>query len=503
MKKLLLISIINLQLLSSSFGQLTVNATQPVNTIAGSLIGAGVLISNVTYSGNTQAKGTFQCTSCPFAINQGIILATGSIINAIGPNNIGSNGSSFGDSSVDPELGSIATGNLNDAAILEFDFEAIADTVTFNYVFGSEEYPEYVCSNFNDVFGFFVSGPGITGTQNIALIPGTTLPVAINTVNPGVPGSSGGGGTCQSLAYSSYYFDNTGGAIVQYDGLTTLFSAAIYGIQQGQVYHIKLAIADLFDSAFDSGVFLEAGTFRSMGPMAMYVGSHRTLVNDTVHICNGNSVQLSAPPHFCYLWSNGETTNAITVNQTGNYSVQVIGSNSLYPYQSQTINFVVSNSSIPTPQITASNGNLYCSVNSTNYTYNWTFNGMPITNANADTLATNQLGCYSVTLYDTIGGCFASSALYCNDGTQVSELPDANDISIFPNPTTNQFQVSSLKFKVSGVSIYNVLGELIMSKVESQKSKEQVIDISALMKGVYIIEVTTEQGLVRKKLIKE
>ena len=139
----------------------------------------------------------------------------------------------------------------------EFDFIPDADTVKFRYVFGSDEYPEFVCSSYNDVFGFFISGPRPGGgnylQKNIALVPSTTLPVAINTVNPGVSA----GGNCTSLAYSAYYVDNDSGLTIQYDGFTKVFTALAPVICNNK-YHIKLAIADVGDEAYDSGVFLEA-----------------------------------------------------------------------------------------------------------------------------------------------------------------------------------------------------------------------------------------------------
>jgi gliding motility-associated-like protein len=137
-------------------------------------------------------------------------------------------------------------------------------------VFGSDEYNEFVCSSFNDVFGFFLSGPGISGPYsnnaiNIAIVPNTTLPVAINTVNIGQPGSAGSAGGCPvgGLNNSLYFVNNPEGSLsIQFDGFTTVLTAKS-AVQCSQTYHIKIAIADVFDGAFDSGVFLEANSFTS------------------------------------------------------------------------------------------------------------------------------------------------------------------------------------------------------------------------------------------------
>lgn len=249
--------------------QLTVNNTlTPPLLVQNVLLGTGVTATGVTFSGTTTQRGEFNGTASNIGFASGVILTTGDISVAPGPNSMGSS-SAGGTGAVctDAQLNAISTTTLYDGAVLEFDFVPLADTLKFRYVFASEEYPEFVCSNFNDVFGFFISGPNPAGgtysSVNIAQIPGTSLPVAINTVNPGVAGASSGGGSCTSLAYSSLYVNNTLNS-VQYDGFTVPLTA-IAPVVCGQTYHIKIAIADAGDGAYDSGVFLEAGSFSSVG----------------------------------------------------------------------------------------------------------------------------------------------------------------------------------------------------------------------------------------------
>lgn len=256
---------------TTASAQLTVAPGTPA-VLVDTMLGTGVTASGITYSGYPFATGTFNGALSNIGFNSGAFLCTGDINMAVGPNNSGS--LSLGGSMVpctDPQLNALGTTTLYDAAVLEFDFVPMSDTLKFRYVFGSEEYPEFVCSNFNDVFGFFISGPnplgGTYSNVNIATIPGSGgLPVAINTVNPGVAGSAGTPGGCTSLAYSSYYFDNETppGATVQFDGFTVPLTAMAY-VTCGQTYHIKLAIADAGDGAWDSGVFLEEGSFSSQG----------------------------------------------------------------------------------------------------------------------------------------------------------------------------------------------------------------------------------------------
>ncbi len=243
-------------------GQLTVTSgvLSPTQYVQNILIGGGVTVSNVTFSGAANQIGEFNAlnTNPYLGVNNGVILATGDVLGSLGPNNSGSfslGGGNFGIGDPDLDILEGSGAGTNDAAILEFDFIPTGDTVKFNFVFGSDEYPEFV-NSINDVFGFFLSGPGIAGSFsnnaiNIALIPNTTTPVTINTVNPGLN--------------TMYYYDNTvntGAQSVQYDGYTTVLTA-VGVVQCGLVYHIKIAIADASDTAWDSGVFLEAGSFSS------------------------------------------------------------------------------------------------------------------------------------------------------------------------------------------------------------------------------------------------
>ena len=130
------------------------------------LLSSGVTVSNVTFNGsstiptgaNADMIGYFSGTS-NIGLPTGVILNTGNINDAPGPNDSGFDGIDNGTSG-DPDLDQLAAGaflGTYNAAVLEFDFETVTDAISFRYVFASEEYNEYVCSSFNDVFGFFVS----------------------------------------------------------------------------------------------------------------------------------------------------------------------------------------------------------------------------------------------------------------------------------------------------------------------------------------------------------
>lgn len=271
--------------------QLTVDNTMtPVQLVEQILVGQGVAISNVVFNGQPAGAvhdqiGRFNGSTSALGLPQGVVLATGRIPVVTGPNNdlsaVMAPSNAFSNPA-DPDLLQISTTTiLRDQAILEFDFVPVGDSISFRFVFGSEEYPEYVCSQWNDVFGFFLSGPGISGPfgnggVNLALVPGSVVPIAINTVNSGAPGVLGGGAfVCAASdpnwqSNSVHYVDNTGGTTLQLDGFTVPLTAGAR-VRCGEVYHIKIALADAGDSSVDSAVFLEGGSFSSAGGVSVRV----------------------------------------------------------------------------------------------------------------------------------------------------------------------------------------------------------------------------------------
>ena len=233
----------------------------PEELVQNVLIGTGVTVSNIVFTGDAAnaicAFSNGDATN--LGLDEGVILSTGIAGDAANPQSVqASTGNGMpGDPDLNGLPGVIGT---NDAATLEFDFIPQSDTLTFRYVFGSEEYPEFV-NQYNDVFAFFITGDNPAGgtyvNENIALIPETTLPVSINNVNNG-PGNAG---PCINCAY---YVNNTGGVSIVYDGFTTVLEA-IAIVTPCSTYHMKLTIADDVDDIYDSGVFLEANSFSATG----------------------------------------------------------------------------------------------------------------------------------------------------------------------------------------------------------------------------------------------
>ena len=272
----ILILLSSFQVLQAQFvATTTANAAvTPQTLVQNDLLGAGIAVFNITTNipggADPRQFARFNNANSALPFNSGVMLSSGLADNY---NNTGNNSTMFGNDlfgAGDADLNLITAPSATfDAAVLEFDFIPLSDTVRFRYVFASEEYPEYACANVNDAFGFFISGPGIAGAQNIAIIPGSNpaLPVAINTVNSGIPGISASiPHTCVapngSLAFSNLYVDNTVSATFQFDGLTTVLEAVAV-VVPCSTYHIKLAIADAFDGIYDSAVFFEANSFSS------------------------------------------------------------------------------------------------------------------------------------------------------------------------------------------------------------------------------------------------
>ncbi|MBK6619873.1 MAG: choice-of-anchor L domain-containing protein [Saprospirales bacterium] len=240
------------------------NPYTPQNLITNVFLGEGVEVLDVQYFGVNTAVGFFKNGEDEIGIDRGLVMTTGAAANngtTLGVTNPGSTfaSSSNGSTVTDPDLAMIATGGIFNGAKYLITFIPTADTLRFNYVFGSEEYPEYACTSFNDVFGFFISGPGINGPfenngMNIALIPGTAQNVSINNLHPQ------NGANCPPVNVQ-YYNNNNGMATMPvYDGFTDVFTAEAV-VVPCEVYTIKLTISDVGDPIFDTGVFLEAKSF--------------------------------------------------------------------------------------------------------------------------------------------------------------------------------------------------------------------------------------------------
>jgi hypothetical protein len=244
-------------------------AGQPGRALALKVAGCGVEVTDVRLVGATAAFGTFGGGRLILGFDAGVVMSTGVATAVRGPNTSGAMGVSNA-SAGDAALTAFAGQQTYDAAILEFDFVPSGTTVSFEYVFGSEEYNEYVNGGYNDVFAFWLNG------ENVALVPGTALPVSIDNVNGGADDGSPPHIGVPPISNSVYYLDNAIGSATiadpvgtatrfagcALDGLTVVFTVTAT-VRANVVNRMRFAIADAGDSVLDSAVFIRAGSLRS------------------------------------------------------------------------------------------------------------------------------------------------------------------------------------------------------------------------------------------------
>jgi hypothetical protein len=244
---------------------ITVTPTGDPNTLANSIAGPGINITSSSFSGAAAAAGTFTGgAAAGLGINSGIVLTTGSALFA-GEQNTFDDRTRNNGAAGSPILDALVPGfSTRDATLLTLTFTTTGGDLFFHYSFGSEEYNEFVGSDFNDVFGFFLDGTAVT--DNIALIPSTSTPVSINTVNlgsnPAFFRDNDAGNAGNSVSGNQRPVDPADATFpdLQYDGLTTVLTASALGLAPGE-HTIVLAIGDAVDGSLDSGVYIQAGSF--------------------------------------------------------------------------------------------------------------------------------------------------------------------------------------------------------------------------------------------------
>ena len=268
------------------------------------LVGDGVQTRNIKYTGHNRAIALFENgDDADLGLDKGIIISSGIAAESKGPNNTLDNTKDLGYPG-DQTLDKIAGMQTGDAGVLQFDFKPQTEEIEFKYIFSSEEYIKYVDRGFNDVFGFFISGPGITGEQNVAKIPGSNVEVTIDNVNH---------------KKNTQYFkmnDKPGSdsyKYLQHNAQTVVLKANLT-LQACEWYTIKLAIADVGDKDLDSWVFIGSKSFK-----------HKTGIGSDTAFCSDNFIQTldAGHPNRQVLWSTGERTQKIQVSGYGKYWVEV------------------------------------------------------------------------------------------------------------------------------------------------------------------------------------
>ncbi len=218
-----------------------------------------VTITSIECDENSFGAFSYPTANNDLQMSKGIVLSSGRVdeLADFGLNFASTNWETPGDVDLDILSEQQGGDTSRDACVIEMDVFVATDQLEFEYVFGSEEYPEFVFSpgGFNDIFAFLVSGPGIVGDlglngqKNIAVLPGGSTPVEINSVN-------------NQVNWQYYRQNEELGQQIVFDGLTSDFLGvkktltAKTSVTPCNTYHLKLAIADRGDASFDSGVFI-------------------------------------------------------------------------------------------------------------------------------------------------------------------------------------------------------------------------------------------------------
>jgi len=478
----------------SSSAQLTVDSTYSPTLLVQTLLGGGITTSNISYTGDTiHASGFFNESGGSFGITSGIMLTTGTVSNAPGPNTFYSAGIDNlmpGDQLLNLYTNGIDT--TQDATVLEFDFTCISDSVEFNYVFSSEEYNEFVNLGFSDLFGFFISGPGIVGSQNMAVVPSTTTPVAIDNINNGnYPGGTVSAGPCMNC---QYYVDNTVGTVMEYDGYTTVLTAKA-GVIPCETYHLKLVIGDVGDGIYDSNVFLEGGSFKSTGVFQVtYNGGDAP---GTLNLCPNTCATLTAPYMYNYTWNTGDTTQSIQACTGGVYYVTT--TNGACSASSSSVNVVPVSGP---PAVTISNNNhvLSSSITDTSYSYQWYLGAIPFPGGTDPDLTLTVNGCYYLVITDN-NGCTSTSDTICDQSVGIHEL-QAGHFSVKPNPSNGSFIIETPgKYGAGEITITDISGKCVYKSVWEANSITKAIDVKSFNKGIYFLQLKTDISLHTERII--
>lgn len=252
-----------LTIVGTSFSQITIDATPtPTDLVQNTLIGPGLVTSNITFTGQASQIGYFDGTNTNLDLPNGIVLSSGNVTDiantpsAFASSTVGS----AGDADVLATAQSVNTQatSSNDASVLEFDFVPEGDEVFFTFVFASEEYLAFINTQYNDAFGFYLTGPNPNGgnyaSDNLALVPGTTDPISISSVYIDAT-------EAPPIMNGQYFQSNPSGYV--FDGATVAIEVR-FNVICNETYHFKFAVADINDSSYDSAVFLEGGSFQSI-----------------------------------------------------------------------------------------------------------------------------------------------------------------------------------------------------------------------------------------------
>jgi hypothetical protein len=502
MKKLYMLSALSLLQLGT-IAQVMVDNTQTVQSFVEDIfLGNGIFVDNITFNGAPadlihDQFGAFTDSANGIGLGGGLCMSTG-LLSAMALNGEEWNGPSMPYTFQDPDVLALLSNefSLGDLASLEFDFIATGNICNFQYVFASDEYPEFVESAFNDHFGFFVSGPEIfgpysNGAVNIALIPGTTESVGINTLN--------------AAEHAEFYIDNSlYNTSVGFDAFTTVLNAHIENLLVGEIYHVKLVIADVSDSALDSGVFLRGDSFQQecseIGAGGMMTETCMlSSLNAEVHYTENcgtisltNLSELNIETTNCYYeMGDGNTTAACdastlyTYAMPGTYTLKLVYEVGTFKTKFTIADIIISDTPATIPVIGYDEND---QLNVSNYdgtsSLQWYLDGVAIPGAIGVGFIVDAPGSYTVVANN---GCPSTSEVFTVLNIETASAQ--NLARVFPNPAKGQIQVKA-NLENCLVMIFNASGQLVTSQSLQAGKTLQIPQTS----GIYAVKIMGESG---------
>ncbi len=507
MKKMLF-SVLLLSSTLSSFAQFSVDSvSNQISVVEDLFLANGIFVNNITFIGDSAQLGWLtDGDSIALGINDGLVLSTGIAANVSNGTNLP--GGNWTTLSTNSNLSSLTGFQTYDLAQLDFDFIATGDSMTFQFVFGSNEYPEWVGSAYNDIFGFFVNGPGIVGPNNngavnLALVPGTNQVVSINTINANMN--------------ANLFHDNSTFVIpnLYCDGYTVPMFASLGSLVVGETYHITLAIADASDAALDSWVFLGGNSFQQFCTVnfleeAQNRGAQQCLLSQvkadldytvfcgTITLENQSQVNTNVANAY-YEMGDGNTivahaTDVYSYTTPGNYTVKLVyqtvdGFTSKYTLG----NFPISEI-MPIEPIISQSGSI---VSIDNYDPSWLVSWFVSTDGG---FTYTELEGVTTPSFDVTGivsdgtfiyagisnGCLNNSVAQAVVG--VNELHE-NSFSVYPQPADQEIFFSNVN-ELKTVKAFDATGKLVLQ----ENNVTNVLNVSTLSPGFYVLHVMNRNG---------
>jgi gliding motility-associated-like protein len=461
-------------------------------------------VSNVTSFTESNGIGYFNQNGSTFPFSDGIILSTGDVNNAKGPNLTTLSDGNGGDST-DADLEAIVLAGTGTAMVsrnvtkLEFDFTPITNNISFDFLFASEEYGTFQC-DFSDAFAFLLTNLSTGVTTNLAIVPGTTTPISVVTIRDGLYNNN-----CDSQNPTFFgQFNNqppaTGvsplSAPINFNGQTVPL-VATSPVTINQPYHIKLVVADRLDTAFDSAVFLKGSSF---GIGNLNVGSNLLQSNGTA-LCFGETQTINSqldPALYTFEWTKdgqvltGQNNANLVINAAGTYTVNVvyIGSNctgtdtviveyypEVIPGNPATL-FACNSTGFGTFNLTQNNPALLSGLGS-GYTIKYYLNA---NDANLDQNAITNISAFQNTtnpqnicarVQNTFSGCFGVKCFNLNVQDLTPQFTTPATL-VLCNGTSGTISVSAINFpladatyswKKDGVNLTNTTSSITVSQI--------------------------------------